>query len=101
MWRKNLLWFLGGLAAGIGYIIGIFYLLITRKDSTRWLGLMFFLGPFGSIILYLLFRKIHKDIATISLYLLYGFIAWVPIALALGLNPLYQIFGYVHGWLGA
>ncbi|BDB98670.1 hypothetical protein [Saccharolobus caldissimus] len=98
MLNKNVLWFLGGLLAGVGYIFGVFYLILSRKDSSKWLGLMFLLGPFGSLILYIMFR--NKDIATISLYLLYGFILWVPIALILGINPFYQIFGYVHGWLG-
>jgi hypothetical protein len=60
---------------------------------------MFLLGPFGSLILYIMFRN-KDNIANISLYLLYGFILWVPIALILGINPFYQIFGYVHGWLG-
>lgn len=99
--KNSLLWFLGGLLAGVGYIFGVFYLMITKKDPSRWLGLMLFLGPFGSIMLYFLCRNEHKDIATLSMYLFYGFLVWIPIALLLGINPLYQIFGYIHGWLGS
>jgi hypothetical protein len=62
---------------------------------------MFFLGPFGSIILYFLCKNECKDIARLSMYLFYGFLVWIPIALLLGTNPFYQIFGYVHGWLGS
>ncbi|MCW1297609.1 MAG: hypothetical protein QXY87_14235 [Saccharolobus sp.] len=97
---NDLLWLILGITAGIGYIFATFYIIIARKDSSRWLGLMFLLGPFGSIAIYLIARKEYKDLAKISIYLLTGFILWIPIALLLGINPLYQIFGYVHGWLG-
>lgn len=96
----NILWFISGLVAGVGYIFATFYILIRRKDSARWLSLMFLLGPFGSALIYLIARKEYKDLALVSLYLLAGFLVWVPISLLVGLNPLYQIEGYVHGWLG-
>jgi len=96
----NILWFISGLVAGIGYVFATFYILIRRKDPARWLSLMFLLGPFGSILVYLITRKEYKDLALVSLYLLAGFLVWVPISLYMGINPLYQIEGYVHGWLG-
>ena len=96
---SKVLWFISGVIAGIGYIFATFYLLIKRKDPSRWLSLMFLLGPFGSVIVYIIARKEHKDLALISLYLLAGFIIWVPISLYLKIDPLYQIENYVNGWL--
>jgi len=98
---NRFLWLLGGALAGVGYIIGAFYLLIARKGSERWLGLLYFAGPIGSLIMYLLLRndKQNSYLKDMALYLLYGFIMWIVIAIPLGLNPFYQIFGYVHGWL--
>ncbi|MGC9106265.1 MAG: hypothetical protein ACP5HQ_07600 [Thermoprotei archaeon] len=97
---KKAVWFLGGLLAGVGYIAGIFYVMIARKGPERWLGLLYFAGPLGSLLIYFLTRKSDRDLKDMALYLLYGFIAWVVIALALGVNPFYQVFAYVHGWLG-
>lgn len=91
---------LGGLL-GIGYIIAIFYIMIKEKKNDRWLGLLFFAGPIGSIISYLLTKKENRNISKISLSLLIGFIIWIIIAIPLGINPFYQIFGYIHGWLNA
>ncbi|ARM76903.1 hypothetical protein [Acidianus manzaensis] len=98
--KLGLLWIISGILGGLGYIFATFYLMIKRKDSSRWLSLMFLLGPFGSIIIYFITRKEYEDLSLISLYLLIGFIIWIPIALILGLNPLYQMLGFAHGWLG-
>ncbi|BFH74602.1 hypothetical protein SJAV_25460 [Sulfurisphaera javensis] len=92
-------WIASGALAGIGYIIAIFYILIKEKGNERWLGIMFFIGPIGALLVYLLTRKSNVRLVRISLGLLIGFAIWVIIALPLGINPLYQLFGYVHGWL--
>jgi len=84
----------------MNFWVGIFYLIIARKGPERWLGLLYFAGPLGSLIIYYLTRKSDRDLKDMALYLLYGFLAWIAIALALGMNPFYQVFGYVHGWLG-
>ena len=96
---SKVLWFVSGVIAGIGYIFATFYFLIKRKDPSRWLSLMFLLGPFGSVLVYIIARKEHRDLALISLYLLAGFLVWVPISLYLKIDPLYQIKAYVNGWL--
>ncbi len=100
--NKNALsikWIILGALAGIGYIIAIFYVLLSEKGNERWLSLLFFAGPLGAIIAYLLVRKNNFKLAKISLGLLIGFIVWIAIAIPLGINPMYQLFGYVHGWL--
>ncbi|AWR98055.1 hypothetical protein DFR86_11260 [Acidianus sulfidivorans JP7] len=98
--KQEIAWLISGVLAGIGYIFATFYFMIIRKDESRWLGLMFLLGPIGSILVYFIARKEYKDLSLISIYLLVGFLIWVPIALLFGINPLYQFFGYIHGWLG-
>lgn len=92
-------WIVLGAIGGIGYIVAIFYIMLKEKKNDRWLGLLFFIGPFGAIISYMLTKKDNPRIHKISVSLLLGFIIWVVIAIPLGLNPLYQLFGYVHGWL--
>ncbi|BBG23323.1 hypothetical protein IC006_0607 [Sulfuracidifex tepidarius] len=94
------LWIVGGALAGLGYVVAIFYFLLSKREPYRWLGLTFFLGPVGSVVNYLMTRKDERDIAVTSLFLLYGFLIWIVVALMIEVNPFYQVWGYVHGWIG-
>lgn len=98
--KRDLGWLISGVVAGIGYIIGAFYLMIFRKDDYRWLGLLYLVGPVGSVLMYYMTRKENKELARMSLYLLLGFAIWVVIAIPLNLNPFLLYFGFIHGWLG-
>ncbi|MQL56092.1 hypothetical protein [Acidianus ambivalens] len=98
--KKDLGWLIGGIAGGVGYIIGTFYMIFFRRDEYRWLGLLYLIGPVGSVLMYYMTRKENKELARMSLLLLLGFAIWVIIALPLNIDPFYQYFGYIHGWIG-
>jgi tryptophan-rich sensory protein len=98
--KKDLGWLMSGIAGGVGYIIGTFYMIFFRRDEYRWLGLLYLIGPVGSVLMYYMTRKENKELARMSLLLLLGFAIWVIIALPLNIDPFYQYFGYIHGWIG-
>jgi tryptophan-rich sensory protein len=98
--KKDLGWLISGIAGGVGYIIGTFYMIFFRRDEYRWLGLLYLIGPVGSVLMYYMTRKENKELARMSLLLLLGFTIWVIIALPLNIDPFYQYFGYIHGWIG-
>lgn len=50
--------------------------------------------------MYYMTRKENKELARMSILLLFGFAIWVIIAVSLNINPFYQYFGYIHGWIG-
>lgn len=50
--KRDLGWLISGIAGGVGYIIGTFYVIFFRRDEYRWLGLLNRSGRFSFNVLY-------------------------------------------------
>ena len=98
--RVDAVYFLTGLTVGVGFLVLPIYFILRRRDSGRFLSLMFFIVPVGGLIAYALGRKEEREISRAGLWVTAGFAVWTAVAAALGLNPLIPLHLMVHGWLG-
>jgi hypothetical protein len=78
-------WYLLGIIGGIGYFVGMIYVLITNNKNRIW-SLFFLLGPIGSIILYFVFKTEDKKLVDMSVKLLIGYIISIIIIIVLGVS---------------
>ena len=97
---KDAIYFVTGLASGVGFFVLPIYFLLKRKDSGKYLSLMFYIIPIGGLLAYLIGKKDEKEISRAGLWTTVGFAVWVAISLALGINPILPIFLLIHGWMG-
>lgn len=80
--KASALWYIAGLFGGIGYFVGLVYVLITNDKNRIW-ALFFLLGVVGSVVIYWVFRKTDKKLTDMALKLLIGNVITIVTVIAL------------------
>lgn len=96
--KASWVWYLIGLLGGLGYIIGLIYVLVSNNKNRVW-SLFFLLGPIGSIILYFVFRRKDNKLANISIKLLVGYIISTVVAIVVSFIFVTKTFSMQFGYL--
>ncbi len=76
--KASPLWYLVGIASGIGNIAAMIYILVS-KSQKKLFSLLYLVGFFGPLIAYFLLRKDDPKLASISLKLAIGNILFVVV----------------------
>lgn len=98
--RVDAVYFLSGLAVGVGFLVLPIYFILKRKDSGRFLSLLFYIVPVGGLLAYAIGRKDEREISMAGLWTTVGFAVSMLVLTLLGINPFITTFLLIHGWMG-